>query len=90
MSNRNREANMTNTDTLPPRLKRAEASAYLRAKHGISRTVGTLAKLAVVGGGPSFRKLGTRSVVYDVADLDAWAASIMSKPVSSTSELSAA
>jgi hypothetical protein len=81
---------MTNTDTPLPRLKRAEASAYLLEKHGISRTYTTLAKLAVVGGGPAFRKVGTRTVVYDVADLDAWAASIMSKPVFSTSELTAA
>lgn len=73
-----------------PRLTRAEASAYLLSQHGISRTPGTLAKLAVVGGGPKFRKIGSRHVLYDVADLDAWAKSALSAPVGSTSELRAA
>jgi len=35
--------------------------------------VATLAKLRVIGGGPSFIKLGAR-VVYDSADVDAWIA----------------
>ena len=78
---------MTSTYSLPPRLNRSESSAYLREEHGISRTPGTLAKLAVVGGGPRFRKIGTRTVLYDVTDLDQWAASIMSRPVLSTREL---
>ncbi len=73
----------------PPRLSRSEASVYLKARHGISRTPGTLAKLAVVGGGPSFRRIGARTVLYDTADLDAWVASIMSPAVTSTSEIEA-
>jgi len=69
----------------PLRLTRSDASSYLRERHGISRTVGTLAKLAVIGGGPSFRKVGARGVLYEVAELDRWAESIISAPRNSTS-----
>lgn len=69
----------------PIRLTRADAASYLRSRHGISRTAGTLAKLAVIGGGPSFRKVGARRVLYDVAELDRWADSIVSAPMASTS-----
>ena len=68
-------------------LRRAEAADYLYEQHGIRRAVGTLAKLAVVGGGPRFRVAG-RTPLYAPADLDAFAASITSPPVGSTSELS--
>ena len=44
--------------------------------------VGTLNKLRVWGGGPAYSKLGA-TVVYDVADLDAWAAA---RKVRSTSQ----
>jgi predicted DNA-binding transcriptional regulator AlpA len=71
-------------------LKRSEVPEYLLEEYGFSRTAATLAKLAVTGGGPRFRKIGARTVVYDVADIDAWAASITSEPVASTSELTAA
>ncbi len=67
-------------------LRRAEAAAYLLEQHGIRRAVGTLAKLAVVGGGPRFRVAG-RTPLYAPDDLDAWADSILSPTVSSTSEL---
>ena len=67
----------------------AEAAAYLFARHAIRRTVGTLAKLRTIGGGPLFRKAG-RSVLYDPEHLDVWAAKIKSAPVASTSELRAA
>ncbi|WP_245493357.1 hypothetical protein [Mesorhizobium sp. M4B.F.Ca.ET.013.02.1.1] len=76
---------MMNISNIPPRVSRAEASAYLLAKHGISRTPGTLAKLAVIGGGPAFRKAGIRRVLYDVAELDRWAERIISQPMASTS-----
>jgi hypothetical protein len=46
----------------------------------------TLAKLAVVGGGPQFRKIG-RIPLYDTSDLDAWVLGKLSSPVNSTSEL---
>ncbi len=67
-------------------LRRYEASNYLLETHGIRRAVGTLAKLAVVGGGPRFRVAG-RTPLYAPDDLDAWADSILSPLVRSTSEL---
>ncbi|MBF0561745.1 MAG: hypothetical protein HQL37_06920 [Alphaproteobacteria bacterium] len=67
------------------RLRRAEASQYLKETHGVSRTTATLAKLATVGGGPKFQKLA-RQVYYDPADLDAWVIANLSAPRSSTSE----
>jgi predicted DNA-binding transcriptional regulator AlpA len=33
----------------------------------------TLDKLRLTGGGPPFMKLGSRRVVYDLDELDAWA-----------------
>lgn len=67
-------------------LRRAEAAAYLLHKYGINRSTATLAKLAVIGGGPAFRRVG-RVPLYLPTDLDDWAASITSAPVHSTSEL---
>ena len=52
------------------------AAAYL----GIG--IGTLNKLRTYGGGPRYAKLG-HTVVYDPADLDAWATE---RKVRSTSE----
>ncbi len=68
------------------RLRRSEAATYLLENHGIRRAVGTLAKLAVVGGGPRFRVAG-RTPLYSTDDLDAWVESILSPLVGSTSEL---
>ena len=79
---------MTNNDqkTAPiRRLRRAEASKYLMEHWGLSYTVGTLAKLAVEGGGPRF-SYASRFPLYDPADLDKWAAAKISPPVSNTSE----
>jgi hypothetical protein len=69
-----------------PLKRRAAASAYLRDRWGVERAPGTLAKLAVVGGGPRFRKAG-RIPLYAPADLDAWASALLGKAVASTSEL---
>lgn len=66
-------------------LRRDQAAAYLQENYGVY-TPETLAKLACVGGGPKYRKLG-RFPVYTPADLDMWALSRMSRPVVSTSEL---
>jgi excisionase family DNA binding protein len=49
------------------KLSAPEAAKYL----GISTS--TLSKLRVFGGGPPFHKFGRR-VVYDLKDLDSWAA----------------
>ena len=63
-------------------LNRKEAAGYVRAK-GLPCMPSTLGKLATLGGGPLMRKFG-RSVVYTATDLDAWVASRMSPPKSST------
>ncbi len=53
-------------------MRRDAASQYLAGVWGIQRKPATLAKLACVGGGPSFVKAG-RFPLYRPADLDAWA-----------------
>ena len=68
------------------RLRRNEASAYLRDEWGISRTPKTLAKLATIGGGPPFEKDG-RFPLYTPPMLDIWARSQLSPLVHSTAEL---
>lgn len=70
-------------------LRREEASQYLKEKWSVSRKPKTLAKLACIGGGPEFHKAG-RDVLYTPAALDAYAISIISKPLSSTSDMLAA
>lgn len=57
-------------------LRVRDAARYLRLG------VGTLNKLRLSGGGPRYAKLGA-VVVYDIADLDAWASE---RKVGSTSE----
>lgn len=69
-------------------LRRKEASDYLFEKHGIVRAVGTLAKLASIGGGPLFQVAG-RTPIYTPDNLDVWAESILSPTVANTSELHA-
>lgn len=67
-------------------LRRKAASDYLRETHGLDRAPSTLAKLAVTGGGPIFRRAG-RVPLYSTDDLDAWVKSKLSPPMRSTSEL---
>ncbi len=57
-------------------MRRPEASRYLQERYGLY-TPDTLAKLASIGGGPRFRKLG-RIPLYDPDDLDEWVMSRMS------------
>jgi len=76
---------MVSVANYPPRVSRAEASTYLKAQFGISRTAATLAKLACVGGGPKYRRVGKRAVVYDLAELDAWAEKQISGLVTNSS-----
>ncbi len=54
-------------------LTRRQAAAYLREKFGEpgAVTASTLAKFALVGGGPALHRFG-RKVGYKPADLDAW------------------
>jgi hypothetical protein len=67
-------------------LNRKAASTYLLSTWGLRRSGNYLAKLAVVGGGPPFRKAG-RDPLYTVEDLDGWASSLIGPRVRSTSEL---
>lgn len=60
-------------------LRRKDAAAYLQARYG-AYTTETLAKLACVGGGPPFRKMGAFPL-YTPAELDAWALEKMSAAV---------
>lgn len=66
-------------------LRRKEASRYLQERYNISRTPGTLAKLAHVGGGPKFQYVG-RIPMYPVDALDDWATGLFSQVLSSTSD----
>lgn len=66
-------------------LRRNKAAAYLQERYG-AYTTETLAKLACLGGGPPFQKLGPFPV-YIPEELDAWAMSRMTRAVNSTSEL---
>jgi hypothetical protein len=65
-------------------LRRSEAAAYLQSRYGAYST-DTLAKLASVGGGPPFRRLG-KFPLYLKVDLDEWAMSRLGDPVRSTAE----
>jgi hypothetical protein len=71
------------------RVRRKEAARYLADVWGIPTSPKTLAKLAVTGGGPSYRKAG-RFPLYEIAALDEFARIKLSPLVSSTSELQAA
>lgn len=72
--------------TWPVRLSRKEASDYLREMHGVHLSHSTLAKLAVIGGGPSFQKDG-RFPRYTPPTLDAFAASRLGPERASTSDI---
>jgi hypothetical protein len=53
---------------------------------GLSVLATDLAKYAVIGGGPPFRKAG-RYPLYDPSDLDCWISDKLTEPVLSTSAL---
>jgi hypothetical protein len=72
----------------PQYLRRKAAGAYLKEKFGFGSEK-TLAKLAVVGGGPAFRKAGP-AVLYEPKTLDEWALAKIGAPRRSTSEREAA
>lgn len=67
-----------------PRLNSPEASEYLSIVHGVRIAPATLAKLRSVGGGARFAKFGL-TVLYQPAELDAWALSKLGEPRTSTS-----
>jgi hypothetical protein len=68
-------------------LLRPEAAKYLISRWRIPCSVSTLAKLAVIGDGPEFRKSG-RTPLYPQDALDAYAQAKLTRRVRSTSELS--
>jgi hypothetical protein len=68
-------------------LRRGPAAKYITEK-GIDCSPKTLAKWAVVGGGPAFSKFGPWPI-YEPPDLDQWIAEKTSPRVRSTSELRA-
>lgn len=69
-------------------LRRNEAANFVREKWAMPCSPKWLAKLAVVGGGPIYRKAG-RYPIYLPADLDAWAQSRIGAPQRSTSDVEA-
>jgi hypothetical protein len=69
-------------------LRRTEAAKHIHEKWGYPCSPRTLAKYAVVGGGPVFRKAG-RYPLYHPDDLDRWVGDKLSDPVTSTSLLAA-
>ena len=72
------------TGPTPKYFRRADAAHHVRLTWGIPCSTRWLAKLAVTGGGPIFRKAG-RFPIYDPVDLDAWAQSRIGEPRRSTS-----
>jgi len=63
-------------------LRREEAAQYLKDRVGVY-TAATLAKLATVGGGPEYRKVG-RFPLYTAEALDNWLASKIGPVLSNT------
>jgi hypothetical protein len=77
-----------NAENLVPQyMNRARAAAYVAGRYGFPCSKQWLAKLAVNGGGPLFRKAG-RTPIYAPADLDVWAESRIGDVVRSTSQFS--
>ena len=63
-------------------LSRAEAAEYVQS-HGLPLARGTLQKYATTGEGPCYHKFGQRCV-YRREDLDAWMATKLGRPVTSS------
>jgi hypothetical protein len=81
---------MNTTSLVPSRLlRRTEAAQYIKDKWGYPCSPRTLAKYAVIGGGPSFRRAG-RFPLYHPDDLDSWVNGKLSGLVTSTSALAIA
>jgi hypothetical protein len=69
----------------PARMRRKQASEYLFEEHGVSLSPATLAKLAVVGGGPPFMKDGPYPI-YERPRLDTFATARLGPLRTSTSD----
>jgi hypothetical protein len=57
----------------PTYLNRVSAAAYLSKKFGFPCSAQSLAKLAVKGRGPKFKRASGRFAIYPVPALDEWA-----------------
>jgi hypothetical protein len=58
----------------PVFLNRVSAAAYISGKFGFPCSAQSLAKLAVKGQGPKFKRASGRFAIYPVPALDEWAA----------------
>ena len=76
---------LSRTFTRRTPLRRKDAAKYVQDVHGQPCSPKTLAKLAVVGGGPAYRKAG-KFPLYEPDDLDEWALAKLSRKVRSSSE----
>ncbi len=72
--------------TSPKYFRRRPAAAYLNDHWGLPTAPSTLAKKAVVGGGPAFHSAG-RIPLYDRDELDRYAKAKLGKPRKSTSDI---
>ena len=70
----------------PHYFRRRDAATYVTSVWGVPCAARTLAKLAVIGGGPLFRKAG-RTPLYTAHDLDTWAKDRIGAPQRSTSDV---
>jgi hypothetical protein len=61
----------TETHDWPDRVRRSGASDYVFKEHGVKIAPATLAKLAVLGGGPEYELWG-RIPYYPIKKLDEW------------------
>lgn len=65
-------------------LSRSEAADYCRER-GFPVAKSTLQKYASLGGGPVYRRFGTRAL-YTAGDLETWIHDKLSDPLTSTSK----
>jgi hypothetical protein len=70
----------------PRYLRRKPAATYLNDTWGVPTAASTLAKLAVLGGGPIFHSAG-RIPLYEIKELDLYAEAKLGKPRRSTSDI---
>jgi hypothetical protein len=71
---------------LPRYLRRKPAANYLNDTWGVPTAASTLAKMAVVGGGPAFHSAG-RIPLYAIEELDRYAKAKLGNPRRSTSDV---
>ena len=71
--------------SFPKYLRRKPAAQYLREHWGLPCSHNTLAKLAVIGGGPTYRLAG-RIPLYSIEDLDRYVEEKLGKQLRSTSD----